>query len=397
MRSIRVQLSFGAACLSIAVVLGGSSAAAAVTRSSGHAPRGGTPATAAVEPAITPIVKWGWVNVKRTALGTYTPAAIDRGNSSHKANVVHHDATGQYRITMKGLGDSSAGDPGGIVHVSPIGGGNRFCGITDWGTEGATRLSFGLECWTGGTALRADARFTVSFLSTNDAPRRLGYLLADHPTDDYDVTGSRTFNSAGAPNHVTRTGPGTYRVTFPGLGVDKGDVQVTPVFGPSGGAPPRPTGTADVGDCMIGGWGGDVGGDQVVSVNCFDLAGAPADQKFTISFMDRQGLKGPDAGPIAYLWADQAASASYAPDPSYRYSSPAGPPHITRQGVGRYSATLSAMGGGGTAKVSAYGKSVTRCVVKGIRSTGSPQIVRVNCFTFDGLRADSQFTLAYQK
>jgi hypothetical protein len=392
MRTSWMKRSLGPAFLAMAVVLCGSTAAAAAgPRSAGAAgsvaAAGSLPAAgsaAAAQPAITPILKWGWVNVKRTAMGSYTPAATDRGNSKGKANTVNHYNRGRYEITMKGLGD-----PGGIVHVSTIGRGDRFCGVELWAPVHARELIL-VQCRDGSGAY-ADAKFTVQFVYTNYGPNPFAYALADNTSADYDVV-DHTFNNAGGPNHVTRTGPGAYHVTFNGLGgVSEGHVEVTPYVGDYGAGT-----NAQRGDCTVLSWGSDAGAVNAY-VQCFNLAGAPADQRFTITFMQDEGLNGPAAGPDAYLWGNDEADPSYTVNSGYEHSSSGGAIHITRPGVGQYNVRFSGQGSGGTAKVSPYGTAAVHCVIKGIRTSGAPLIVKVRCFTFGGVLADSRFVLAWFK
>jgi hypothetical protein len=344
---------------------------------------------AAVEPSRDPYTYWGWVNVTTTVMGVYTPAAANRGNSTGLKNIVDHYAVGSYRFTFRGLGD-----PSGTVHVSGIGRGDRYCGIGAWASSG-TKEIVDIECYKPNEQ-HGNAMFTVSFLATNQATRPLGYLWAEHPSDNYDATDAYAYNNVSWPNHVTKNGPGSWAVSFPGLGVSGGDVQVTPVFGGvalSGG--PQPAWVA-IGDCTVAGWGPN-GPDESVDIRCYSPNGSPSDLQFTVVFVARQALKGPGSGHAAYLWAGLPTAASYTPDSHYRYSHPAGASHVTRQGVGRYTVTLDAMGPGGTVKVTAYGASATRCTVASIRASGSPQRVGVRCFTLAGAPANSAFSLAYQR
>lgn len=381
MNTTWVKRSIGPGLVAAAMVLAGSGVA------------GASQARGAITPAIHYQTLWGWVNVTSATLGPYTPSAANRGNSSGQVNTVNLYSTGAYTITMPGIGVV-----GGLVHVSVIGGADRFCGIGGV-IESIPDEVIDVECFDS-SGSHAEANFTVSFLWTNMGTRPLGYLWADQPSHDYDTTSTDdqlfSHNSTPNTNHVTRTHPGVYRVIFRGLGAARGDVQVTPWYGGAVFAATQPALTQPVGDCTVASFG-KVGRNEVVIVRCFNYNGLPQDMQFTASFMDKQGLKGPASGTVAYAWAAKATNASYTPASAYRYSSPVGAIHVTRQSVGKYSVKLSGMPHGGTVKVTTNASVPVRCTIRSLRTTGAPQVVKVNCGSYVGGPADSKFTLAYQK
>jgi hypothetical protein len=81
------------------------------------------------------------------------------------------------------------------------------------------------------------------------------------------LTSEYIFNSAGGGVTRTRTAAGRYTITFAGLDLSAGNVQVT-----SYGAAAQ--------FCKVVGWGG-----SNASVACFDHAGAAADSEFSLAFI----------------------------------------------------------------------------------------------------------------
>lgn len=100
---------------------------------------------------------------------------------------------------------------------------------------------------------------------------RLAYVWAHDPAaSSYTPNPQFSYNSAGGPITITRSGTGTYSIRFAGLkgpGPVGGNVQVT-AYG---------TGNET---CKLVSWGAG-GPDLVVDVRCFDLGGANADAAYT--------------------------------------------------------------------------------------------------------------------
>jgi hypothetical protein len=337
--------------------------------------------------ATVSYVKWGWVTVRDTSLGTYTPAAVDRGNSAGRANVVKQTEAGKYTIRFKGIGDD-----GGIPHVTAMGTAQRICLLTGWGRGSvAANEEVYVSCYTLGGS-RVSTRFSVTFIATNDGPGPFAYLYA-FGTATEDANLQYSHNSTGGTNHIERTDVGTYVVTLPGLGDSGGHVEISVHDGGAFTAGVDTAGTNPA-TCNVVGWGGVSGGPQTIDVKCYESHGTLADTAFTLSYTNNQGLKGHATGKVAYLWADQPLSRSYNPHPVYRYSKPAATPRINSDLVGRYKVKLPRMPLGGAVVLTAYGDSHT-CQIENIRTSGPFQQVKVRCFAFDGSFADTQFTLSY--
>ncbi len=101
----------------------------------------------------------------------------------------------------------------------------------------------------------------------------------------------------------------------------------------------------------------------------------------------------------AYVWANDSTSSSYTPSAPYQYNSTGGTNTATRQGTGQYTVNLPGLGGSnGTVLVTAYGSTSSYCkVVRWARNAFASSIMQVfvNCFTADGVPADSQYTMSY--
>lgn len=106
------------------------------------------------------------------------------------------------------------------------------------------------------------------------APTRLAYAWSCSAAQAvgvvFDVTANcgYSFNPSGSPVTVTRSATGAYSVSFPGLAMTEGHVQVTG-YGGSANA------------CKVSSWG-----SSTVFVRCFTPAGAAVDDLFTVLAID---------------------------------------------------------------------------------------------------------------
>ena len=337
-------------------------------------------ATSAVHPAASS-AKWGWVTVRRTG-ASYAPAASDQGNSTGGADTVEYAGTGTVIVFMNGIGD-----PGGTVEVSPLGRRDRVCYVYAWGStsQGGIDEQMGVICSTSAGTL-VNTGFTLTFFAAVADAGHLAYLEADQDaTTEYSPAAVTSFDSEGGANTIHREGPGDYLVTLPHLGVSHGDAQVTQDI--VGANPPRqtePAGTAPMTPCQVLTLY-PTAPDETVHVQCHDLSGTLTDARFTLMFMDGEGLKGSGHGKVAYLWAKRPSTASYVPASGYRYAKPSA------------TLTLSGMPSGGTVKLSPTGLDAANCIVGSIRASGSPQTIGVRCFDLSGAAADTYFMLAYER
>ena len=123
--------------------------------------------------------------------------------------------------------------------------------------------------------------------------------------------------------------PGTYRVRLPGLAPpfsEEGHVQVS-----SYGLLARRT--------TVEGWYPS-GGDMIVDVLTTDMAGAPTDTRFTLSYNEYAVPIADVEGSGAHVWANDPVAASYTPAAPYTDSNgrvgPNDAERIRRLGVGEY-------------------------------------------------------------
>ncbi|MFC5004969.1 hypothetical protein ACFPIJ_44965 [Dactylosporangium cerinum] len=180
---------------------------------------------------------------------------------------------------------------GGVVHVTAINTGPRFCQAVKWGPSGLDEIVVVL-CSQPGGAL-APTAFSAFFESSSGPAGPIngefGYV------DFNDATGTMIdqYNSVGAINSVTPLGGGVYEVKLPGLstaGPIDGSLQVTAV----NSTPAR---------CKVRNWASSPGG-QVAYVACFTSTGAPFKTRFTLTYQYNQSLWGAGWPPryFGYLW-----------------------------------------------------------------------------------------------
>lgn len=95
----------------------------------------------------------------------------------------------------------------------------------------------------------------------------------------------------------------------------------------------------------------------------------------------------------AYLWADQASTASYTPNLTYQRNSSGATNTMVRTGVGVYQAHLPNLGAlAGVVHVTAYGSVPHTCKVASWGPSGSTPDVDVRCFDALGAPVDTPYT-----
>ena len=189
-------------------------------------------------------------------------------------------------------------------------------------------------------------------------------------------------NSTGGRVSAEKTEPGSVRVTFAGQGANGGTVLVTPLT-----TKPRA--------CAVGGWSSD-GLSTIASVECSDRHGVPTDTPFIVSI--RFLRAGDDQ--VAYLWANNPASAGYIPDAGRQMNGtdPFALNSIAQVETGVWDVTLPDLGApGGTVQVSSYGGTPARCGVVSWAEDGDDEQVRVRCRTLAGVPTNVRYTLLYGK
>ena len=95
-----------------------------------------------------------------------------------------------------------------------------------------------------------------------------GYAWMNSASASAPLTHGYVYNEGGGPVTSTRHGAGNYTVSFDGLDIGAGNVQVTAYGG----------GTTA---CKVVGWG-----PSSATVACFDAAGTPTDSLFSIAMIE---------------------------------------------------------------------------------------------------------------
>jgi hypothetical protein len=216
----------------------------------------------------------------------FNGAAVVPSGTWPAATSVAAGPAGVYTIRFPGQAAK-----GGVVHVTAINTGPRFCQAVRWGASGADEVVMVLCSQPGGalTPTAFSAFFESSSGPAGPINGEFGYVDWNDPTG----TMIDQYNSAGALNSVTPIGVGLYEVRLPGLmtaGPVDGSLQATAV----GSTPAR---------CKVRNWTSAPAG-QVAYVACFNAAGAPFRTRFTLTYQYNQSLRGAGWPPryFGYLW-----------------------------------------------------------------------------------------------
>jgi hypothetical protein len=231
-----------------------------------------TPAQAALPDAVGFVL---WNGGATVPSGTW-PAATS----------VAPGPVGIYTIKFPGLAAR-----GGVVHVTAVNSGPRWCQAVKWGPSGPDEIAIVLCSQPGGALV--PAAFTALFDSSSGPSGaingRFGYVDYSDPAG---VIVSQ-YNSSGALNGVTPLGGGIYEVKLPGLstpGPVDGSIQVTA----ADSTPAR---------CKVITWSSSPAG-QLIYVACHDAVGGPYKTRFSLSYQYQQSLWGAGWPPrsFGYLW-----------------------------------------------------------------------------------------------
>jgi hypothetical protein len=277
--------------------------------------------------------------------------------------------TGRYLVRFGGL--SSFLGNRSTVHVTGYAGDNTNCKPAG---PALVNNQVEVRCFQVGTGAAANALFTA-LVTRNYGD--LAFAYASQPTAaSYVPPAAQSWNPGGAIN-VTRSGVGSYLVTFTDLGTltgaNRGHVQVSAV------------GTSSA-HCKVRNWTGTP--NLAVGVLCFSSAGVAIDSKFNVLFL----LPAPR---LAYVWGNSPISGIYSPDVAYRFNPSGAPVTITRTAPGSYTVTWQGADpqiiDGGDVQVTAYGAGNAQCKV----TNWSGDNVVIRCFGPTGAPMDSQFTALY--
>ena len=219
---------------------------------------------------------------------------------------------------------------------------------------------------------------------------RLGYALADQPsaTSPYNPDAATRFNSGGGAITVTRTGTGSYTVSFAGLGRPAGGRDNVQVTGVAGGPV----------YCKAASWDAS-GADLVVLVRCVRKDATLADSKFTILAIGARAFGA--ATPLGFLvWNGDVTGTVSLDSAATSYNSAGGKIDIGHVSEGNYAANLEGLGtqSGGVAGpvgfiVSGTGNTARRCQLDGYDLAGSG--TGIACRSAGGGFGDNAFSLLW--
>lgn len=137
--------------------------------------------------------------------------------------------------------------------------------LKDGGVTGADVADGGLS----GSDLADGAIDRPGLFGAGDVGVVRAYAWNNSPSADANLTNNGyTYNRSGGAVNVVRNGTGSYTVTFAGLNLNGGNVVVSGYGGSATW-------------CKVGSWG-----SSSVNVRCFDAAGAPVDDYWTLAASD---------------------------------------------------------------------------------------------------------------
>jgi len=314
---------------------------------------------------------YGFVWADQPSAASYAPNSSYAYNDSGTAPHITRSGTGQYQVAFPGL--SALYATSGNVQVTAYGGTSNYCKVAGWSGDTVSVACFN----TAGNPV--DSEYTVLFLFPDShTSSHFGFALADQSANpSYTPDPAHSYNPAAGAITATRSGPGSYSITWSGIsGVGSGGGHVEVAAYGAGNV-----------QCRSAGWG-----SETAYVACFDPTGTPVDSAYTILFWR------PAAGDhgLAFAWADQSSSASYTPNATFSYNAGGGAVTATRSSTGVYTMTWTGMESigtdGGNVQVVAYGSNV-RCQV----GSWSSNAASVDCFDPSGNPVDSRYDVLFLK
>lgn len=287
-------------------------------------------------------------------------------------------ASGIYTIKFPGLAAR-----GGVVHVTAVNGGARWCQAVKWTPSGTDQIVY-VRCFQAGGAPAPGTGFTAVFTSSSGPP---GPVKGSYGYVDTEPTGhlNSEYNSAGAANGVNPLGTGVWEVKLPGLsapGPVDGGIQVTA----TDAKPAR---------CKVIKWASDPGG-QYILVACFDATGAPYDTRWSLSYQLFQSLGGAGWPPdnFGYLWNEPPLGPA---STNFNSQAGSGANTIVSAGAGLSLVRFPKIGvTPDTVQVTASGGGSEFCnLLTTWGHAGGETVVRdVACYTNGGTRLDTGFLIS---
>lgn len=260
----------------------------------------------------------------------------------------------------------------GVVHVTAVSNDPVWCQVQKWGPSGADEIAV-VQCYRyGGQPVFTP--FSIVFAESSGV---LGSRTDAFGTVFWNGSSiASQYNSAGAVNTVTPTGPGEWLVTLPGLGstTAAGNVQVTAV---DSNRPAR---------CKVGKWGPGSFSQQLVVV-CHDAGDRPYNTGWTLTYERQRAVTGAANPPKNFAYTfdhDYTNPGPYAPTPAgINYNSQGAVNTVQSAGVGQRLVTFPAVGVRQTnVQVTAYGPDPHYCNLQlpWITSNSAAYVRNVVCY-----------------
>jgi hypothetical protein len=301
-------------------------------------------------------------------------------NSTGGAITVTKFGEGGYSVDFAGLG---GGGSNGNVQVTAVDKSASRCKVSQWYSFGTT-LRVNVRCHFAGSPspnsafLVSYARFAGGTAVSQDG----AYLLSNSLTAGTILPATFQWGAVGS---VELLSTGVYAARLAGQTNQDTGVIVTAL------------GT-DPSYCKIGNWYGS-GSDTIVTVRCFDDAGAPVNSRFTLRLA--REMRDSDAHSGGYVWAHNPTAIDYTPVLSYQQnhrSSECGvfssENTVHKSFTGIYTVKYAWLTGRGAAFATAYGQSSDYCKPEWWQdspdSSGLDVVVR--CFDHTGLLKSSMYT-----
>jgi hypothetical protein len=213
-------------------------------------------------------------------------------------------------------------------------------------------------------------------------PDHWGFAFNDKPNPpaSYVMPTSRQWGSwkAAFPADwakVSQVGTGSYVVRFPHL-AGKGVVHVTAVHQKAVW-------------CQVGAWKPS-GTDELISVRCFTVGGAPTDSAFTVVYSESSGVT--STGGYGWVWGNATGSVAA----SYNSTGAANASGLG--GTGLYKVFFPGLGSStaaGNFQVTAVNPKAARCKVQQWFPGAGGQTVLVQCYDGMGSALNTAFTVTY--
>lgn len=208
---------------------------------------------------------FGFADQPSTPFG-YTPSAMHSSNG--QPLVVQRDQHGIYRVSFPGLGRVPGGQPEATL-AGAIGDDASRCALNGFASSSVLPVQCFGPLATQGTF--DDAPFMVALLEQNQPGRRFAFTTTGFGA----VPPQETFSSSGGDVTTVRHGAGRIDVTFAGLGRN----------GATGTETVQVAANTNISShCKVLKWDAS-GVDLLASVECYDVAGLPADTEFRIVVM----------------------------------------------------------------------------------------------------------------